>query len=87
MPGLNACTLDGFSRERVGLMRGDPGVAIPALCPSGEGGALVLAGRLREGAATYRCGDLALPRPPAGTDPEVVGSDPCLCLVVRPARP
>jgi len=84
MPGLNACALDGFARERVGLMRGDPGVAIPAHCPSGAGGALVLAGRLREGADTYRCGDLAFPRPPAGADPEVVGSDPCLCLVVQP---
>jgi putative transcriptional regulator len=87
LPGLTACALDGFPRERVGLMRGDPGVAIPAHCPSGKGGALVLAGRLREGADTYRCGDLALPRPPAGADPEVVGNDPCLCLVVRPARP
>ena len=85
MPGLNACALDGFAGERVGLMRGDPGVAIPAHCPSGAGGTLVLAGRLQEGAATYRCGDLALPRPQAQADPEVVGSEPCLCLVVQPA--
>ena len=86
MPGLNACALEGFPSERVGLMRGDPGVAIPAHCPSGAGGTLVLAGRLQEGGATYRCGDLALPRPQAETEPEVVGSEPCLCLVVQPAR-
>ncbi|MFO1141748.1 MAG: cupin domain-containing protein [Amaricoccus sp.] len=87
MPGLTACNLDGFPRERVGLMRGDPGVAVPAHCPSGAGGALVLAGRLREGEATYRSGDLAFPPPEASADPEVVGAEPCLCLVVRPERP
>lgn len=86
IPGLTACALDGFPRERVGLMRGDPGVAIPAHCPSGAGGALVLAGRLRGGTATYGSGDLAFPPAEARADPEVVGAEPCLCLVVRPQR-
>ncbi len=86
MPGLTACALDGFPRERVGLMRGDPGVAIPAGGPVGDAGTLVIAGRLREGDATYRCGDLALPGPRADAGPEVVGSEPCLCLVVQPAE-
>ena len=86
LPGLTACALDGFPRERVGLMRGDPGVAIPAHCPSGAGGALVLAGRLRVGGATFGSGALAFPLPEARADPEVVGAEPCLCLVVRPRR-
>ena len=45
----------------------------------------MLAGRLRDGAGTYRCGDLALADAGVEHEPEAVGGEPCLCLVVLPA--
>jgi putative transcriptional regulator len=79
-PGLSACRLDGFEPERVGLVRGEPGVALHPLT-----GALVLAGRLDDAAGSYGRGDLAF-----GTDdgagPEVTGLERCLCLVIRPGQ-
>ena len=86
LPGLSSCALDGFEGERVGLMRGRPGVCMRASGPSGGAGTLVLAGQLRDGARTYDRGDLALPGKDPRCRPEVVGHESCLCLVVQPAN-
>ena len=52
---------------------------------SGSGkSSLVLSGLLQDGARTFGRGDLALPDPYANCSPEAVGSEACLCLVVRP---
>jgi putative transcriptional regulator len=85
LPGLSECRLDGFPAEAVGLMRGQPGTRMLAPDHCGRESTLVLAGRLRDGARTYRRGDLALADPRIERCPEVAGRETCLCLVVKPA--
>ncbi len=45
----------------------------------------MLAGELRDGAHTYRCGDLMLADAGDEHSPEIVGGEACLCLLVLPA--
>lgn len=84
-PGLTSCRLDGFAAERVGLVRGEPGVCMRAeAAPEGEA-TLVLAGRLREGPQVYDRGELAFAAEGSLAGPDVIGQEACLCLVVQPS--
>ena len=81
LPGLSECRLDGFA-ERVSLVRGRPGVRVPAHTHAGREATLVLAGRVRDRGCVLARGDLAVACPGSAHRPEVVGHEPCLCLVV-----
>jgi putative transcriptional regulator len=81
LPGLSECRLEGFA-ERVSLMRGRPGTRVPAHTHTGREATLVLAGRVRDGAAVLGRGDLAVADAGDHHRPEVVGHEPCLCLLV-----
>lgn len=84
LPGLSECRLDGFAAEAVGLMQGRPGTRMLAPGHRGRESRLVLSGSIRDGGRTFGRGDLALPDLRGGCCPEVVGREPCLCLVVQP---
>ena len=83
-PGLAEFPLAGFTREAVGLMRGEPGTPMQAPSHCGRESRLVLAGHVRAGSRTYARGDLVLPAANRGHCPEAVGGESCLCLVVQP---
>ncbi len=86
-PGLEACWLDGFGADRVGLIRGEPGASVPSQGHSGLEATLVLAGEVRDGGRTLGRGWLELADASVEHAPQVVGSEPCLCLVVLPDGP
>jgi len=85
LPGLTEFRLDGFAREDVGLLRGQPGTPMRTPGHCGRESRLVLAGHVRSGQRTFTRGDLVLPAEERGRCPEAVGAESCLCLVVQPA--
>jgi putative transcriptional regulator len=81
LPGLSLCRLDGFADD-VSMLRARPGLRIPAHAHTALEATVVLAGRMRDRGRVYGRGDLALADEHDDHHPEVVGPEPCLCLVV-----
>jgi putative transcriptional regulator len=84
-PGLSRCRLEGFPAEEVGLVRAEPGTRVPAHGHAGPEATLVLEGGLLDDGRTYRRGDIAFCDETVEHSPEVVGTEPCLYLVVASA--
>jgi putative transcriptional regulator len=82
LPGLSEYRLSGFAGDQVSLLRARPGVRILQHTHVGEEATLILTGRMRDGDRLFERGDVSL----AGADddhhPQIVGTEPCLCLVV-----
>lgn len=86
LPGLSDHRLEGFDGEEVSLLRGKPGVRILTHTHSGEEATLVLSGQLRDGDRVYRRGDVSLADHHHNHRPEIVGDEPCICLIVLTGR-
>lgn len=82
LPGLAECRLDGFADEEVRLLRARPGMRILQHTHDGDEATLVLAGQMRDGARDFGPGDVALASETDEHRPQIVGSEPCICLVV-----
>jgi putative transcriptional regulator len=83
--GLSRCRLEGFPAEEVGLVRAQPGTRVPAHGHAGPEATVVLEGGLRDDGRTYRRGDIAFCDETIEHSPEVVGTGPCVYLVVASA--
>ncbi|MEM1160631.1 MAG: ChrR family anti-sigma-E factor [Pseudomonadota bacterium] len=82
-PGLSIYELDGFDDEKVTLVRGKPGVAIPQHTHSGLEMTLVLTGCLEDDGVEYRAGDVSAHDEAHDHRPRVSGDEICYCLIVE----
>ncbi len=80
--GVSECAIEGFSGEKVGLLRARPGARIPKHTHAGLEATLVLQGVLRDGGQDFGAGDVALAGPEDDHIPEIIGDETCYCLVV-----
>jgi putative transcriptional regulator len=82
LPGLSDYRLDGFEGEEVRLLRARPGLRILQHTHAGDEATLILTGQMRDGDRVYARGDVALADETHDHHPQIVGSEPCVCLVV-----
>lgn len=79
-PGLETYRFEGVASGAIFLMRGAPGLRVPAHRHRGEEAVLVLEGAMEDRGALLRAGDFALNDEGAHA-PEVHGDAPCICLM------
>ncbi|MEM7191016.1 MAG: ChrR family anti-sigma-E factor [Pseudomonadota bacterium] len=82
-PGMSVYEFDDFGGEKVTLVRGKPGVAIPQHTHSGLEMTLVLTGCLEDDGVEYRAGDVSVHDEAHDHRPKVGGDETCYCLIVE----
>lgn len=85
LPGISEAMLALGSARRVSLVRIAPGHHAPRHTHQGHEVTLVLSGAFRDGAETYRPGDLQVSDESVDHRPRAIGDSPCFCLVVLDA--
>ena len=86
LPGISDYQISKHDGEEVSLLKAEPGAKIFQHTHDGEEATLVLSGALQDGKSILRAGDVSIVDETHIHNPSIVGSEPCICLIVMSGK-
>ena len=86
LPGIYDYQIDSSNEENIYLLKVDPGARILQHTHEGEESTIILKGQMKDGDKTLSLGDISILNNNHTHNPQVSGTETCLCLVVMSGK-
>ena len=86
LPGISDYQIANDNGEEISLLKAEPGTKIFQHTHEGEEATLVLSGALQDGESVLRAGDVSVVDETHTHNPSIIGTEPCICLIVMSGK-
>ena len=86
LPGIYDYQIENSNEENIYLLKVEPGSKILQHTHEGEESTIILKGKMQDGEKTFSSGDISILNDNHTHNPQVIGTETCLCLVVMSGK-
>ena len=86
LPGIYDYQIETSNDENMYLLKVEPGAKILQHTHEGEEATVILKGKMKDGDSTYIPGDISILDDNHTHNPQIIGSEACICLVVMAGK-
>lgn len=86
LPGISDYQISNDNGEEISLLKAEPGAKIFQHTHEGDEATLVLSGSLQDGDKIFRAGDVSMVDETHTHNPSIIGTEPCICLIVMSGK-
>ena len=86
LPGISDYQISNDNGEEISLLKAEPGTKIFQHTHEGQEATLVLSGALQDGEKIMEAGDVSMVDETHTHNPSIIGTEPCICLIVMSGK-